>query len=154
MMKALQHILLASMLACTSLAATAQGEDAAAAVAAGLQQGSSFSDIIRSLVGEPHDLTLAEATVAAMNAGGAANSVDFVNAGVALAGNLPQAQEVVNAVRAAAGETAPEALAATAALQAYVRVMPQPEVYEDNYSATGGAVLQGGATGGGVSTAF
>jgi len=146
-MKTFPRILLAGLLAVTGVNALAQtGSTAADAVTAALQQGSAPETIIRSLTGAPYDLSLADATVTAMNAGGDASRIDFVKAGVAAAGNLPQAQEVVNAVRSAAGEGSAEAAAATEALQSYVRLMPQPDIYQDDYSPTGGAAVQGGGT--------
>jgi len=149
MIKALQCVLLAGLLACTGLAANAQPADSAAeAVGAALQQGAGYDAIVLSLTAAPRELSLPEATVTAMNAGGESNRIDFVKAGVGAAGDLPQAQAVVDAVRIAAGDGSQEAAAAFEALREYVRLMQQPDIYQDEYSPTGGATVQGGGTSG------
>jgi hypothetical protein len=47
---------------------------------------------------------------------------------------------VSNAVLATAGQTGPVAEAARAALAEYARHMPQPDVYKDEFTPTGGGV--------------
>ena len=141
MTKSLCHLLLAGMLVLLPLAVSAQENEAAFdTVNSALLQGTGHAAIIKSLTEGPHNMSLSEATVFAMVSGGEANRVAFVEAGVKSASNLPQAQSVVYAVRAAAGETSAEASAADAALKQYVKTMPQPNVYEDNYTPTGGGV--------------
>lgn len=138
-------LFIATFVAIVSLSAAAQ-ENAAAqqnraaydAVNSALEQGAAPATIIAALTEYPFNMDLSEATVFAMVAGGDENRLDFVSAGVKSAGNLPQAQSVVNAVRAAAGQTSAEANAATEALSEYMKTMPQPKVYQDDYTPTGG----------------
>ena len=129
----------AGLFACLALGAIAQENKAAYdAVNASLLRGSAHADIIQSLTQGPHDMTLSEATVFAMVSGGDSNRIDFVTAGITAAGNLPQAQSVVNAVKAAAGNNSPEADAADAALAQYVKLMDQPLIHHDDEIPSGG----------------
>lgn len=138
MKNSLITLCLATVLAFLPLAASAQeNSQAYSEVNASLTNGTSHSDIIRALI-DNHDMTLSEATVFALVSGGEANRVAFATAGVGLASNLPQAQGVVAAVKATAGETGASAKAADVALDEYITSMPQPTVYENKYSPTGG----------------
>jgi hypothetical protein len=101
-----------------------------------LARGTAPEDVVRAVVDT--GMTLGEATVFAMVCGGEANRVAIATAGVSLAGNLAQAKSVANSVLATAGETGPVAGAVDAALQDYVKNMPQPSVYEDQYTPHGG----------------
>jgi hypothetical protein len=137
---AILNVFLASLLALMPLAASAlENEAAYNDVVTSLEGGTTAGDIIRALV-KDYDMTLAEATVFAMVAGGQANRVAFATAGIESAGNLAQAQSVANAVKAAAGDTGAVATAVDQAIAKYAELMPQPNVYEDEYSPTGGAI--------------
>jgi len=101
-----------------------------------LSGGSSAGDVVRATV--ETGMGLAEATVFAMVCVGDQNPEAIATAGIAAAGNLAQAQSVANAVLASAGQTGTVADAVRAAMQDYVRHMPQPDVYQDKYAPTGG----------------
>jgi hypothetical protein len=134
------NVFLASLLALMPLAASAlENEAAYNDVISSLDGGATPGDIIRALVND-YDMTLAEATVFAMVSGGQANRVAFATAGIESAGNLAQAQSVAYAVKAAAGDTGAVATAVDQAIAKYAELMPQPSVYEDEYSPTGGAI--------------
>jgi hypothetical protein len=139
MTKSFCHLLLAGFMALMPFAVSAQDSTAATeAVNASLMSGTSHADIIRALTEEPHNMSLAEATVFAMNAGGDANRTAFVAAGIQSASTLPQAQSVATAVKASAGETGAVADAADAAMLEYARLMDQPFIHHDEDLPTGG----------------
>jgi hypothetical protein len=138
--KALVVILLVS----APFAVSAQENKAAIeAVDASLMSGTSHADIIRALTEEPYNMSLSDATVFAMNAGGDANRTAFVAAGIQSASTLPQAQSVATAVKASAGETGAVADAADAAMQEYARLMDQPFIHHDEDLPTGGGTNTG-----------
>jgi hypothetical protein len=83
-------------------------------------------------------MSLAEATVYAMECGGDEHREAIATAGIEAAENLAQAQSVADAVLASAGQIRAVVAGVHAALQEYVRAMPQPDVYEDKYTPTGG----------------
>ena len=135
----IQRTIIATVLALLPFALNAEENKAAYdAVNASLLRGSAHADIIQALTQGPHDMTLSEATVFAMVSGGDSNRIDFVTAGITAAGNLPQAQSVANAVKAAAGTNSPEADAADAALAQYVKLMDQPLIHHDDEIPSGG----------------
>jgi hypothetical protein len=133
-------VFFASLLALLPLGANAVENQAAYdEVISSLAASTAPADIISSLVNN-HGMTLTAATVFAMVSGGQDNRVAFATAGIGLAGNLAQAQSVANGVKATAGQSGVVADAVDAALEQYVRTMPQPNVYEDDYSPAGGGV--------------
>ncbi len=142
MHKALMTLWLVAVMAVTSLVANAQQVDeqdpAFQAVKTAVANGDSAESIIRMLVAEPHSKTLAEATVYAMVAGGQENRTAMIEAGIGLASTLPQAQQVAYAVEAAAGTGSADAGTAKDALADFARALPPPDVYQQNYSPTGG----------------
>lgn len=139
MTQSLRYLLFAGFLALMSFAVSAQdNSSASAAVNASLMGGISHADIIRALTKEPYNMSLSEATVFAMNAGGDANRTAFVAAGIQSASTLPQAQSVAAAVKASAGETGAVADAADAAMQEYARLMDQPFIHHDEDLPSGG----------------
>jgi hypothetical protein len=101
-----------------------------------LSSGGSAGDAVRATM--ETGMSLAEATVYAMVCVGDQTPEAIATAGIEAAGNLAQAQSVANAVLASAGQTGAVADAVRAAMQEYVRHMPQPAVYQDKYSPTGG----------------
>lgn len=103
-----------------------------------LDVGSPAGAVVRDTVAA--GMTLAEATVFAMVCGGEENRVAIATAGVELAGNLAQAQSVATAVKATAGQTGAVAVAVDKAMLEYARLMPQPNVHQDEYTPTGGGV--------------
>ena len=141
MHKALITLWLATIMAFTSLLASAevdQQDPAFEAVKTAVANGDSAESIIRMLIAEPYGKTLAEATVYAMVAGGQENRTAMIEAGIGLATTLPQAQQVAYAVEAAAGSASADAGTARDAVAEYAQNMPPPEVYQQNYSPTGG----------------
>jgi hypothetical protein len=133
-------VFFASLLALLPLGANAVESQAAYdEVISSLAASTAPADIISSLVNN-HGMTLTAATVFAMVSGGQDNRVAFATAGIGLAGNLAQAQSVANGVKATAGQSGVVADAVDAAMEQYVRTMPQPNVYEDDYSPAGGGV--------------
>ena len=140
MKRTMLNVFLVSLLALMPLAASAlENEAAYNDVVSSLEGGTTPGDIIRALI-KDYDMTLAEATVFAMVSGGQANRVAFATAGIESAGNLAQAQSVAYAVKATAGDTGAVATAVDQAMAKYAELMPQPNVYEDEYSPTGGAI--------------
>ena len=115
--------------------------DAAAAcntVQTMLVDGSTPADIIAVL--KEDGRTLSEATVFAMVCGGEDNRVAFATAGVSSATSLMEAQGVVDAVLATAGQTGPVADALRVALTDYTETFPPPATYTGGNIATGGGV--------------
>lgn len=109
--------------ACDSVRQTlAGGGSAAAVIAAATEAGMSRAD----------------ATVYVMGCVGDDHPEAIAAAGVAAADNLAQAQAVADAVLAVAGENAVVTNAVNFALRDYIQHMPQPDVYEDKYTPTGG----------------
>jgi hypothetical protein len=132
------NVFFAAILALVPLAASALENQAAYNdVNTSLTAGTAPADIIRALIGD-YDMTLAEATVFAMVSGGEGNRSAFATAGVESAGNYPQAQSVVVAVKATAGQTGVVADAADAAMDEYTKLMPQPYIHHDDDIPTGG----------------
>jgi hypothetical protein len=140
MQNTLLRVFLASLLALVPGIASAQEVEEASCdkVRAWLAADSSADEVVQAVVAT--GITLAEATVFAMVCGGEENRVAIASAGVASAGNLAQAQFVADAVMAAAGQTGAVADAVRAAVKTYAENMPQPEVYQDNYTPRGGSV--------------
>jgi hypothetical protein len=138
MKPSLRALFLFGLLAYIPLAAVAQdeGERSCDAVLSLLAGGSSAGDVVRATVAT--GMSLAEATVYAMECGGDENREAIATAGIEAAGNFAQAQSVADAVLASAGQTGSVAEAVSAALQDYIKHMPQPDVYQDKYTPTGG----------------
>jgi hypothetical protein len=93
-----------------------------------LAQGSPHGEVIAALRGT-EGMSLPEATVFAVVSGGEANQVDFALAGLAAAATLEEAETVVAAVLAAAGENGPVADAVNRELLAYRRRETPPPGY-------------------------
>lgn len=140
MQKALITLWLATVMAFTSLFAAAVDEQDPAfqAVKSSVANGDSAESVVRMLTQDPHGKSLSEATVYAMVAGGQDNRSDMIKAGIGLATTLPQAQQVAFAVEAAAGSTSSDTATAKQALGDFAKALPAPEVYQQNYSPTGG----------------
>ena len=139
------YLLLACFMAWMPVAVSAQDNTTATeAVNASLMSGTSHADIIRALTEEPYNMSLSEATVFAMNAGGEANRAAFIAAGIQSAATLPQAQSVAAAVKASAGETGAVADAADAAMLEYARLMDQPFIHHDDDIPSGGGAYNPG----------
>ena len=138
MTRQLSGAIIASFVLLQALSGYGQVEDPRSCepVLSSLAQRASPEDVVSAVV--DMGMTLGEATVFAMVCGGEANRVAIATAGVGLAGNLAQAKSVANSVLATAGETGPVASAVEVALQDYVENMPQPSVYEDEYTPHGG----------------
>ena len=124
-----------------SMASVAQdrGSVACDPVRAQVQAGTSAADMVKSVM--VTGVSLAEATVLAMNCTAEDSWEAIAVAGVAMADNLAQAQSVADAVLASAGQTGAVADAVQVALQDYIKHMPQPDVYEDEYTPTGGSAV-------------
>jgi hypothetical protein len=108
------------------------------AVNAALMAGTGHGNIINSLTAEPFNMSLEDATVAAMEAGSASNSEAFAAAGVAAAANLPEAESVAIAVKGAGADAA----AVDLAMQEYVKLMDQPFIHHDGTIPTGGGLTR------------
>ena len=104
-----------------------------------MANGSSPADIIAAL--KEDGRTLAESTVFAMVSGGENMRVAFATAGVESATSLMEAQSVVDAVLAAAGETGPVADALQVAMNTYTKSIPPPSTYTGGNIATGGGAI-------------
>lgn len=102
-----------------------------------LEGGASAEDVVRATVAT--GLSLANATVYAMECGGESHRLAIVVAGIKLASTLAQAQVVADAVMATAGGDARVANAVRDAMIEVTESMPQPGVYVDEYTPTGGA---------------
>lgn len=113
-----------------------ESESPCASVLDLLTGGSSAGDVIDVIMAR--GLNLPDATVYAMGCVGDDDPEAIAVAGVGAAGNLDEAQSVADAVLASAGESGSVADAVQVALQEYIRLMPQPDVYEDEYVPTGG----------------
>jgi len=131
---------LSSLFVSLALALPSMAAQADAPSCASLQQmlagGSSAEAVIAAVAAT--GVNRADATVYAMDCAGDGSREALVAAGVAGADNLAQAQSVTDAVLAVAGENAAVINAANFALRDYIRQMPQPDVYEDQYTPTGG----------------
>jgi len=140
MQNTFSHVFLAALLLALPEALSAQtvpqGESCEK-VESLLASGSSAGEVIAALVDGGRILT--EATVFSMVCGGQDKRIDMVTAGVGLAASLPEAESVVTAVVAAAGEGSPEAVAARGALESYAKTAPQPPVYRGEGAPTGGS---------------
>ena len=101
--------------------------------------GSSAAETISVL--KEDGRTLAEATVFAMVSGGEDMRVAYATAGVESATSLMEAQAVVDAVLAAAGETGPVADALQVAMNTYSKSIPPPSTYKGGNIATGGGAV-------------
>lgn len=119
-----------------SAGAQAAQQPSCASIQKSLAGGSSADAVIRTVV--ESGMSLADATVYALVCVGEENPEAIATAGIEAAGNLPQAQSVATAVLATTGETGPVAEAVRAAMHEYTRRMPQPDVYQDKYTPTGG----------------
>ena len=101
--------------------------------------GNSAADIIAAL--KEDGRTLAESTVFAMVSGGEDMRVAFATAGVKSATSLMEAQAVVDAVIATAGETGPVAEALQVAMNTYSKSIQPPSTYTGGNIATGGGAI-------------
>lgn len=119
---------------------------AADAVSAALAEGKSPGAIIEMLTVEPSGMSLADATLAAMEAGGEGNQNAFASAGIAAADNMVEAEAVVTALREAGVDPA----VVDAAMTQYVKLMDQPYVHHDGRDPTGGGAYNPQGPGGGT----
>jgi hypothetical protein len=138
MKKSLIVLCLSSLFACIPVLVVAQVEASSPCenVRGMLGDGRSAGDVIRTIM--ETGMSLADATVYAMNCVGEENPQAIATAGIEEADNLAQAHVVAEAVLAVTGQTGPVADAVQVALQEYARHMPQPDVYRDEYTPTGG----------------
>ena len=141
MRNALPVMCLCGLLAAIPLGVSAQVEEQQSCdnISELLAGGSSAGDVVRATMAT--GMNLVEATVFAMVCGGEANREAIATAGIEAAGNLAQAQSVAYAVLATAGQTGPVADAVRLAMDDYARHMPQPDVYQDEFTPTGGGVI-------------
>jgi hypothetical protein len=100
-----------------------------------LAAGSSADDVIAATMAL--DLSRAAATVFAVGCVGEDNPEAVAAVGVTTADNLAEAQSVADAVKASAGDNAVVINAVNFALRDYIQHMPQPEVYQDQYTPAG-----------------
>ncbi len=114
-------------------------EEAYAKVQSMLGSGGTPADIIYAL--EKDGRTLSESTVFAMVSGSEENRVDFATSGVMAANSLLEAQVVVDAVLAVAGETGPVADALAIAMDSYIRTMPPPFSRNNNVATKSRGVV-------------
>ena len=138
MRQTLLRLTILGLLITLPISANASMEEAAAysTVQSMLGSGNSADQIIAVLKDDGR--SLAESTVFAMVSGGEDMRVAFATAGVESATSLAEAQSVVNAVLAAAGETGPVAEALHVAMNNYTKYMHQPSIYTGGNIATGG----------------
>jgi hypothetical protein len=138
MKKVFYLLCLSSVLTCVVIPAVAQGDEALSCdnVRDMLAGGSSATEVVHATV--QTGMSLVDATVFAISCVGNENPEAIATAGIEAAGNLAQAQSVADAVLASAGQIRAVSTGVYAALQEYIKNMPQPEVYEDKYTPTGG----------------
>ena len=132
------HFVLAGLLGALPMLTIAQPDsgDSCARVENQLEEGMAPTDVVTATV--TSGKTLAEATVFAMACADQAYRVAIAEAGVALAGNINQARGVARAVAFAAGEGAPETLAARKALDKFIKTARPPAQYKSDYTPHGG----------------
>jgi hypothetical protein len=137
----LLRLTLLSLLFSIPFGANATMDEVAAysAVQTMLVDGSTPAEIIAALKDDGR--TLSEATVFAMVSGGEGNRVAFADAGVASATSLMEAQGVVDAVLATAGQTGPVADALQVAFAEYSASIEPPPTYTGGNIATGGGAV-------------
>lgn len=117
-------------------AAAAHEKRDCAELLAMLEAGESEETVVRAVV--ETGMSLSEATVYAMLCGGDSYRLAIAVAGVTLSSTLAQAQSVANAVIAAAGDNSDVAIAVREAVIVIAKGLPQPGVYVDEYTPTGG----------------
>lgn len=125
-------------------ATAAVNPEVESAVNASLALGTGHGEIISSLTADPFNLSLEEATAMAIEAGGNSHAEAFAAAGIAAAADLPQAESVAAAARAASG-LSPDVV--DSALEEYVRLMDQPYIHHDGTIPTGGGAYEGPGSG-------
>jgi hypothetical protein len=137
----LLRLTLLSLLISIPFGANATMDEAAAysTVQTMLAASSTPADIIAALKDDGR--ALSEATVFAMVSGGEDNRVAFATAGVASATSLMEAQTVVDAVLATAGQTGPVAEALQVAFTEYSSNIQPPSTYTGGNIATGGGAV-------------
>lgn len=104
------------------------------AVSKALAEGKSPAAVIEMMMAEPLNLSLEEATLSALDAGGEGNQSAFASAGIAAANNLVEAEAVASAVKAAGVDPT----IVDAAMAQYVKLMDQPYIHHDAADPTGG----------------
>ena len=124
----------------------AYAQNAADAVSGALAEGKSPDAIIEMLTAEPPGMSLGEATLAAVSAGGEGNQGAFASAGIAAADNLVEAEAVASALRDAGID--PSLI--DAAMAQYIQFMGQPFVHHDGADPTGGGAYNPQGPGGGT----
>jgi hypothetical protein len=134
MNKILISLVCGLMLSLSPLVSLADDAAAQAAVQQGLDNGAGLDDIIDVLTGEPHNMSLADATLFAMNNGGEGNNMAFMTAGldIACADSNARMSVVARELIQALGSDSPEAIEARRLMDTC-----QPDVYVDEYSPGG-----------------
>jgi hypothetical protein len=137
----LLRLTLLSLLISIPFGANATMDEAAAysTVQTMLAASSTPADIIAALKDDGR--ALSEATVFAMVSGGEDSRVAFATAGVASATSLMEAQTVVDAVLATAGQTGPVAEALQVVFTEYSTSIQPPSTYTGGNIATGGGAV-------------
>jgi hypothetical protein len=132
------NLVVASLLGALPVLAIARADpgESCARVENLLEDGIAPVDVVTATV--TSGKTLAGATVFAMECADQAYRMAIAEAGVALAGNINEARGVARAVAVAAGEGAPEALAARKALENFIKTARPPAQYKSDYTPHGG----------------
>ena len=130
----LKNGLLACALVVTSIGSAVAQNTTADAINAALVEGKSPAAIIEMLIAEPSGMSVEEATMAAVEAGGESNQNAFAAAGISAAGDLVEAESIATALKAAGVD----ASVVDASMQGFVRLMDQPFIHHDGTIPTGG----------------
>jgi hypothetical protein len=96
--------------------------------------------VIDSLTKDPSNLSLAEATVTAIETCADSESNAIAETGIAAASNLPEAEAVAAALR----EAGADQTVVDGAMQQYVKLMDQPFIHHDGTIPTGGGAYDPG----------
>ncbi|MEP5570016.1 MAG: hypothetical protein ABJN62_19405 [Halioglobus sp.] len=130
----LKNYLLICVLALSSIGVAVAQNTTADPISAALAEGKSPAAIIEMLTADPSEMSLEEATLAAVDAGGESNQEAFAVAGIAAAGDLVEAESLATALKAAGID----ASVVDASMQQFVRLMDQPFIHHDGTIPTGG----------------
>jgi hypothetical protein len=134
MKKFLTSLFCGALISLAPLASQADDAAAQAAVQQGLADDIGMEGIITMLMADPHNMSLGDATVFAMNAGGDSTSMAFMSAGLDMACEDSNARIAIVSQQLVQifGADSDQALEARRALDNC-----QPSIYVDDYS-TGG----------------
>ena len=124
----LKNCLLACVIVVTFIGVAVAQNTTADAIGAALAEGKSPAAIIEMLTADPSEMSLEEATLAAVDAGGESNQEAFAVAGIAAAGDLVEAESLATALKAAGID----ASVVDSSMNQFVKLMDQPFIHHDS----------------------